>query len=200
MDRLMDESVFKYFLLEHILENNQYKLLCTEVPFLSAGRFVDLLQITEENEMIAYEIKSDKDSLSRLDGQINDYLKTFDKLYLILSEKFKDCIKDLPKNVGYGFIKNGKIVIKRKAQRRKTLSKLNVSMFLWRRDLLEYQTKKIQSVSEFRKAYVEGKKLEEVKSDAINALMFRYSKLFNHFIENKHRPLIESDLKLLKRR
>lgn len=195
----MDEKVFKISLLKHILSQNNYKLICTEIPFLSLGRFVDVLQITQENELIAYEIKSDKDTLKRLDGQLDDYCQTFNKVYVIMSDKFKNHAKALPKNVGYGFIKNGEIIIQREAKSKKRLSKWNLSMFLWRRDLRKYQQEKNQCVGETRAYYIEQKKQDEIKDDAIEALLGRYDDVFDKFMQNKHCPLNADDLDLFKR-
>lgn len=63
------------------------------------SRRVDLLLVTD-NESIAFEIKSEADSLRRLDGQIEKYLNFFDKLILVAAPKHIDEImKVAPKNV-----------------------------------------------------------------------------------------------------
>lgn len=42
--------------------------------------------------LCGYEIKSDKDTLDRLAGQIDSYEKTFDKAYIVVGEKYRDSI------------------------------------------------------------------------------------------------------------
>lgn len=50
---------------------------------------------------ICYEIKTDYDNLSRLESQINSYLKIFDKVNIVISEKHLNSVLDIsPNEVG----------------------------------------------------------------------------------------------------
>ncbi|QLI05720.1 hypothetical protein CINF_1233 [Candidatus Campylobacter infans] len=63
-------------------------LMASGIPFLKAKRIADLILLNGDN-LIAYEIKTARDDLRRIDGQIMDYLLTFDYFYLVLDKKFK---------------------------------------------------------------------------------------------------------------
>lgn len=48
-----------------------------------------------------YEIKTDYDSLARLEDQLNSYLKLFDEVFVVCSDKFEESIlRDIPDEVG----------------------------------------------------------------------------------------------------
>ena len=86
-----NQNRIKTLLIDKIIKDNKNiddYIICSEVPFLSGKRWADLVVLTKDS-LIAYEIKSELDSLTRLSEQIKDYSKTFDKVYLVLSKKFK---------------------------------------------------------------------------------------------------------------
>jgi hypothetical protein len=59
----------------------------------------DLVIINDSST--AYEIKSDIDKLDRLENQVSDYLKVFDKVYLVINqEKGNQLIQSLPDKIG----------------------------------------------------------------------------------------------------
>ena len=76
---------FSYWLLKKYKNIN---LMASGLPFLKAKRMADLISLNGNN-LIAYEIKTARDNLRRIDGQIADYLLTFDYFYLVLDKKFK---------------------------------------------------------------------------------------------------------------
>lgn len=76
------------------------------------SRRVDLLLVNDK-ESIAFEIKSEADSLRRLDGQIEKYLNFFDKLILVAAPKHIDEIMRVaPKNVAVWQVCSKGVVLK----------------------------------------------------------------------------------------
>lgn len=61
-----------------------------ELSVCDGGARVDLA--VANGRLIGYEIKSDADSLDRLENQIDCYNKTFDRIIIVVGEKFKDGI------------------------------------------------------------------------------------------------------------
>ncbi|RAZ57160.1 MULTISPECIES: sce7726 family protein [Campylobacter] len=76
---------FSHWLLKKYKNIN---LMASGLSFLKAKRMADLISLNGNN-LIAYEIKTARDNLRRIDGQIADYLLTFDYFYLVLDKKFK---------------------------------------------------------------------------------------------------------------
>ncbi|MDF4636452.1 sce7726 family protein [Vibrio parahaemolyticus] len=73
-------------------------VLINELPVDNFSRRADL--VVANGKLHAFEIKSDADSLSRLEGQIETYTDFFDKVTLVCSPKFtQKAIDTLPKIV-----------------------------------------------------------------------------------------------------
>ena len=197
----MDEKILKTRLIDYILSCKypKCKLIGVEVPFVSMKRRVDVLVITGTKELVAFEIKSDLDSLRRLHDQIKDYKKTFDKLYIVTSAKYKDiCDKDLHNtSVGYIYI-NGKIDERKKAKPTKKLDKECLARFLLKTDLVDLGYNKCDTVEHIRNELIKDvKNIETLRKLAIDSLLQRYSKRFALFKKHKERKTLLSDLDYL---
>ncbi|SET06348.1 hypothetical protein SAMN03159342_01190 [Pseudomonas sp. NFPP04] len=66
--------------------NSDGAVLINEMVFSHGARRADLAVVN--GNLHAFEIKSDLDTLRRLEGQVSDYSSRFDKLILVVSEKF----------------------------------------------------------------------------------------------------------------
>lgn len=197
----MDEKVLKLRLIDYLLKKKypKCKLIGVEVPFVSMKRRVDVLVITGNMELIAFEIKSDLDSLRRLNDQVKDYKKTFDKLYIVTSAKYKDICSsaNIGNSIGCIYI-NGGIDERKKAKQVKQLDKYNLARFLLKDDLTKLGYDKQESVETLRMKLVkEVKPTENVRKLAINSLLRRYSKRFELFKKHKEPNTLLSDLDYL---
>ena len=90
--------------------------------------------------MMGYEIKSDHDTLKRLENQIIEYIKVFDFLNIVTSKKFAPVIKDyVPKWWGIiEVVEKGnevKIHQRRKAKLNKHISGYSLLQLLWKEEL-----------------------------------------------------------------
>ncbi|MGL5472370.1 MAG: sce7726 family protein [Shewanella sp.] len=93
-------------------------MMMFEFPFLNGRRRADII-CSNDKYLIAFEIKSDLDSLSTLQEQIDDYKKCFNSTYIICGEKHLQKIKS-NKNIDAGiiFVKDKEFIILRKAKLR----------------------------------------------------------------------------------
>lgn len=108
-----NEYVYKNEFLIELLKRNHKKdyTILQEVQVFNS--IVDLVTIS--NQITAYEIKTEYDTLQRLTNQINDYSKVFNKIVIICSEKHLEKVELLVnKNFNYVgikvFTKNKKII------------------------------------------------------------------------------------------
>jgi len=85
---MLNEKDIKAAVIEKIRHRieGENSALINEMVFNNGSRRADL--VLAAKNLHAFEIKSDVDNLKRLDGQINDYLSTFDKVILVVSSKY----------------------------------------------------------------------------------------------------------------
>lgn len=161
-EKKIDEEMIRFLLLKDLLRKNKHIELATiEMSLMYSKRRVDLMLI-EDKEFVAYEIKSCKDNLARLDGQISDYLKIFDKVYVVLDRKFRKSISDIPNQVGIIIFDSEKLQFK-----------------------LERKPKKNNPKIYYQSLFVDNKKLQSYKvSDAKYTFDVRHS-LINRIEKNE---------------
>lgn len=99
-----NEICIKSSFIKQILMHGKTHVTIFEFPVGSSR--ADLCKINGES--IAYEIKTDLDNFSRLQKQINDYYKIFEKVYVICSEEnVKNIYKYIPEKCGiYSYKQN----------------------------------------------------------------------------------------------
>lgn len=196
----MNEKLIKCRLVDILLNKYPKGLIGIEVPFLAGKRWVDVLLINKKEELVAFEVKSKFDTLRRLEAQLTDYLRTFDRVYLVLSIQFKEhkLIATLPKGVGYAYVYNdGNITFIRDATNNKRLLKSNLSYFLWKRDLISFSKHKQDSVEKLRMRLSENCSLRDIHKMAVEALWERYQDRFDVFKREKSKYTHQEDLEYL---
>lgn len=193
----MNEKKLKCVLIDYLMDVYPSALLIgVEVPFISMKRRVDVLLITQDKQLIAFEIKSDQDTLRRLNDQITDYRKTFDKLFVVTSNKYKDICQSLHKTIGCIYYNNN-INITRDASTIKRLSKHNLSFFLQRNDFQKIGYHQNLPILELRKKIVDSSTIQSLRNLAINSLLNRYSERFSLFKTYKENKTTLQDLDYL---
>lgn len=83
------ESEMKALILDHWLRSGKISpsdTIINEFTFNGFNRRIDLA-ILKENELIGVEIKSEADSLERLEGQLEEYNSFFDKVFVFTCER-----------------------------------------------------------------------------------------------------------------
>ena len=196
---MLNEKQIKCMLLDFLDKKYRARMIGVEVPFLSGKRWADVLLVTKKGELIAFEIKSDRDSLRRMSRQLEDYTKTFNQVFVILSSKFRknDAMRTLSKAIGYAFIERGRLKFIRQAYSRRRLSKANLLFFLWKKDLSMYRRGTKDTVEKLRARMKRANSLNETKKHAVNALLGRYQNRYKTFLSEKSKRVQKEDLDYL---
>ncbi|GAB1804441.1 sce7726 family protein [Priestia megaterium] len=89
-----------------------------------------------------YEIKSESDTLVRLPGQMEDYNKVFDRMTIVVSQKYLDKVRlMIPSWWGIIIVRNkgGEAILKeiRKGRKNKNVNPYAVSQLLWKEEALQ---------------------------------------------------------------
>ena len=180
--------VIKSELIDNLLRNRQYDLLISELPFLGCKRLADLVAISN-NTTLAFEIKSEKDSLQYLAEQLADYTQAFNLVYIVIAEKFyrNKQVKNLSKAIGIIVISsNGKLSIKRKAIPRKKLNKRALLSFIWKKDLIKLSASSKKAEPNKLKAFIVKKySIATIQQEAIRALLHRYRDSYHMFLQDR---------------
>ncbi len=89
-----------------------------ELTIDGASRRVDLA-ITKGKELWGFEIKSEADSLTRLNGQVDIYSKYFDKVFVVVASKHvNSALSMIPTSVALWEIKENRIILKQKGRKK----------------------------------------------------------------------------------
>lgn len=199
----MGEEAIRFLLLKQLLKESKHiNLASIEVPLIQGKRKIDLM-IVKNNELIAYEIKSCKDNLSKLNGQVLDYLKIFDRIYLVLDKKFEKNIGNFYSNVGiilFDIKKGLKFKTIKKAKKNKPVLYYQ-SMFIDNITLQAYEKRnKISNMFELRHSLVKKIDKKVFKKIMLECLNKKYAygfKLFQSISKLEKDRLHLSDMYLL---
>jgi hypothetical protein len=109
-----NEYIYKNTILQKkLLEKYGFASTTLLSEFKIGKSIADLVLLN--GEVKAFEIKTDLDSLKRLDSQLSDYQQFADKVYIVTNQKFIAQILNLYSNSNYGIIEfDGKDLIERK--------------------------------------------------------------------------------------
>jgi hypothetical protein len=171
-----------------------------EVPYLGGKRWVDILLMTKQR-LVAYEIKSESDSLRRFEKQCPDYLATFDMTFLVVSDRqIKSFnLERYPKSLGIITYKpdDFKFSIKRKPIFSEKQSKLNLSYFIWKDELSGFQRDSISTAHNLRINFSKKNSIQLIRKLALNSLRKRYRQRYGRFLKERGQVTTISDLKFL---
>jgi hypothetical protein len=167
-------------LIEFIIKNNfenysHSSVLVDEMPFLGRNRFADISLI--HNQIIGFEIKSHADSIDKLEDQIRDYQKIFDKVYLIVDEKFKNKVDYISKKVGI-IIYNKELSsfkVKRSAKVNIT-TKEDIALLISKKYFTKTIENKGLSISDIRNIEIKKTK-HQLKNNIIESLYNKYDNI-----------------------
>lgn len=192
------EEKMRFLLLKQILQKECPDLAAIEVSLMQGKRKADLL-IAKKNELIAYEIKSCRDNLAKIDGQISDYLKIFDRIYVVLDTKFEKNIINIPNQVGIILFdaQNSKFKIFRKSQKNNPTMYYQ-TLFISNKKLKNHKQNGITDIFDLRHFLVKHLKKKDLKQLVIECLKEKYSygfELFQKVFQSKEIHL--SDMYLL---
>ncbi len=134
----MGEKEIKAVVLERLLtlgEIDLTTLVFSEMSLARKSRRVDLGYI-RKNEMVAIEIKSEKDSLYRLEGQLEEYRKYFDRVVVAVAGKYVEgVLSTSPDDVAVWEVTSDGINVVRKGRLVKNISKMNYLELMTKREM-----------------------------------------------------------------
>lgn len=117
---MKDEKQITCKLIDYLEKAYDFDFIAREVPFSSGVRRADLVAASKVAQATyAFEIKSDNDTLVRLDGQLQDYRNTYNYVYVVTTDKYISAVKNYGLWFGILLIDHiGNISLVRDARRR----------------------------------------------------------------------------------
>jgi len=125
----MKERDLKKLYFEWLLKNEaSHTVVVNEFIANHWKRRADLLVVNGCIHLI--EIKSKRDNLFRLEGQIDYFLGKGHKVTLVIDKKHKDKILNIPRDVGIFLVSDGELIIDREPRTRRI--RTNILAEYWR--------------------------------------------------------------------
>ncbi len=146
--QIMKDIDIREPLIRRLVKQNETHNHCQEsgyriIPELSVCDGLSRVDVAVANgSLYGYEIKSDADTLDRLESQIIYYNKTFDKVFIVVGSKFEKVIADhIPEWWGIyvaSYNKNDEIILKERRRGRKNMEICAASLLelLWREEVV----------------------------------------------------------------
>ena len=189
-----NEITIKSNFINNILLKSQNHITIFE---LNSGKSrLDLCKVNGTS--IAFEIKTDIDTLCRLDKQLYDYMSLFEKVYVICSEKRCTLIeKNIPNECGiysYKITKNGKYIFKeyKKAKKSKIINERQQLKLLTKKELEQIVERKLLTKDELINYILKNKTKKQINLIFKNCLKSKYKNQWN-FLESKQNNIYEID-------
>ena len=156
----------------------------------------DAVMFAPERGIIGFEIKSDRDSLERLEHQVRDYSRFCDYNYLVTGAKYiSKAAEVLPEFWGIYCIseQNGilKLTIEREAAVSPKVRLQNQLKFLWRNELIDIMKRhKIRGYSsrnksKIRRLLLDSMDKQELKSELFEMMMERDYSIYEEAAEDE---------------
>lgn len=200
MDKINGAIQIKTRFIDYLLGNYNTELIGIEVPYLFGYRRADLVAIIN-NKTVAYEIKSELDSLSKLSAQINDYVDVFNEVYVVLAEKYKrsSIISKLPQKVGIYYIdQNNKISLQRKAKEQRILNPEKLIYFFKKEEIVRLGNMDSSfSLRKTREKFLKQNSIKNIVEYSKNILRNKYQGKYKTFLSERGQYTIKDDLYLL---
>lgn len=177
-------------------------LVINEFTVGDFSRRVDLAVI-QNNRLLAFEVKSDADSLIRLEGQVEKYLQYFDKVTVVTAPKHTSKALELtPNNVAVWEIVEDKITIKRRGSISQVKNKNRLIEMMTANELYRLSKKLLIAAENKRRKTLESAlkdaPVNKLRSEAISSIKLRYKKRNAKFFKEVNmRKSTPNDLALL---
>ena len=201
----MLEAEIKAMIFNHLLINGQLSNDTSIINEFTVGNYsrrVDLALINK-NRLIAFEIKSEADSLSRLKGQTDKYLEIFDKVVIVAAAKHIDNILEIvPKHVAVWEVSKDAFKIKQRGKIIPTQDKVTLIKLMKASELRRLCRRLgLPSASTNRNTLtntLQGSSLRTIRNAALQSVKERFqttSTLFLKSMENTE--ALPKDIELL---
>lgn len=168
-DAEMRESLFQFLDWQH------EKIRVFEEKTMGRSR-CDMFTVTEK-ELVGYEIKSDRDTYTRLPSQIKDYNKYFDRNYIVVGKShLKQVDKHIPTFWGIicVFEEDGVVLVEKTREAGASPNaKIKLQLHLmWRRELNSIlKTNNLPKYAQKSRSFVEEKLIEKLDESTLKKCM-----------------------------
>ena len=192
-----DEKFTKLCMLEWIIHNYPLCTIALEVPFLGHQRRIDILVITENNQLIVFELKSKQDQLNKLIGQLLDYTSSFQFIYIATDPKFQTQISQmsLSQSVGQLLVNiYQEVKIVKPAVLSMDFNIYNMLTILKKNELLSILGYSKLKIHELRLVFIEQFTTKEILKHIAIILKHRYTKQNKLFYTYRSEKLTYEDL------
>lgn len=196
------EGDLRLALARVLAEENRAKnpILAMEARYGFGDRRADFVMLDEFSH--AFEIKSDIDTLTRLDEQISEYVLTFDFVSVVTTELHLSKVRSIaPKKVGILVARDHELKRVRRAQQNKRLSKhhLVASISMETLSLSLPNRQRRVSRQELEAFCLKSRSLEELRQLFLVELHNRFGETSRQFLEETDSDIQEEDLLMLRR-
>lgn len=198
------EAHMKALLLSHLKNRNKINsddTIINEFTVDNYSRRVDL-SIVSQDRFFAFEVKSKKDNLNRLEGQVEKYLQYFDKVIIFTDKKHLEKLTEMvPSNVEIWELHGEKITCKKRGRTKKINSKEKLINLMRADELYKLASNAKKGKPPKTRAkleiYLADIPTKIVREAAIKALKSRYKITNLLFWQNVSDKVTPVDLKLL---
>lgn len=202
MNKKLLEIDIKALLINHLINHDgldKSVSIINEFTLDNLSRRADLITI-DNSKIIGYEIKSEADSLYRLEGQVEKYLEYFDKVVIIVASKHVDATLQLvPSNVGVWEVRNNEFLIKQRGKVEKNQNKEKLINLLKSNELLKLSKKLNIDISAKNRKHLQEKLLQSsinnLREAVLTSISSRYlSTNLKFWDEVKNRSVSPQDI------
>lgn len=201
MKGMKDEKYILCKLIDYVERNMQCRFIAREVPYDYSKRRCDLLvQLIDKKQNVAFEVKSDMDSLQRISGQLESYRSTFNVVYVVTTRKYLDKVKLEGGWFGILLVDDYDIVLARKPRARKNLDKKSQLSVIDSVGIRSLASKNgIQHIDKITSTNLLATLMsrEEVSSELNDWLAMRYVPLYRLFLKERANYTTSPDLEVL---
>lgn len=183
---LLSADYIKIKLLDWLIKQKKTAIFANEVLFSRYKRRADLVCLFR-NSLTAYEIKGSLDNMSKLRNQMSDYIKTFDKVFVVTTKNhLKYIYTKLNNNTGIILYDNNFKIIRNPKQN--AIRKQDLLYLIDKNTLLKELNLKKDSMSsdKVRKIAIRNLKLQRIKELSYSRLYLRYNSLFQLFMRDRN--------------
>lgn len=203
MEKILEPQIKAAFINKAFNDKKpEDQIILNEFNIENSTRRVDLVVISK-NMIEAFEIKSEADSLKRLEGQIKKYSEYFDKVTVILAKKHKSkACELLGKDIGIWEFEENNLKVIKKGRKKIIKNKENIMKLM-----TAYELKNLSKSLDMKTTFYKRKDLElllskypteTIREAAIKALEERYKKRYVNFLETiSGKNVKQEDLYLL---
>lgn len=194
----MKEIDLKIALLKYLISRYPDAIVGAEVSYLFGSRRADMVMLYED-KMTVYEIKTENDSIARLNGQINDYKNFFDCCYVVGESTNITAIRRVVSNsVGIMCVTNGQVEVIRESRLFKKQQKITLSSIfgIERLKSLSGSAKKASQI-ELAKKVAKKFSLPELKAEVRRYLISQYGARFSMLLSEIEQEITADDIKTI---